>query len=363
MRNLSTYPLRQIRIPLAGVMFLLSGWQRDQREGGGASRKKQCGGGQTWFHSRNQPSVDMKLWEHWVRVAIPSLTWDGHIMLIHFTWLRKAGTKQCRIQCPARDGDPESHLQGKAISWHPHSQLPTPSRWSPRSGSPISRRRQPARRPHPLTHPRSARCSSAGWDTRWTFSFAASSSHDSGSGDRGKRGRRLRRLAPFCISFEVHWVLPAAEVPSNGWLKRRALLFRPLSLAFVSCRAGRREDSREKSSSSRPPPTVVLAAHYCWFGIACTSSPRAGPRFPCYVSFSRDCSLPLVSWSLRLGSGNCWKELDLNSAGAGRRRRGAEAERCVSGNNSRWKCCCNVACFGWSCSDCLLSDVGGIRVI
>lgn len=156
MRNLSTNPLRQIRIPLAGV--------ETKEKAEGPAGKSNVAGGQTWFHSRNQPSVDTKLWKHWVRVATPSLTWDGHIMLIHFTWLRKAGTKQCRIQCPARDGDLESHLQRNAISWRttPPPNSRPPSRWSPRSGSPISRHHHPARRPHPLTHPHSARCSSAG---------------------------------------------------------------------------------------------------------------------------------------------------------------------------------------------------------
>ena len=98
-------------------------------------------GGQTWFHSRNQPSVDTKLWKHWVRVATPSLTWDGHIMLIHFTWLRKAGTKQCRIQCPARDGDLESHLQRNAISWRT---TPPPTPGLPVDGALVQGRRFPA---------------------------------------------------------------------------------------------------------------------------------------------------------------------------------------------------------------------------
>lgn len=39
----------------------------------------------------------------------------------------------------------------------------------------------------PLTHLRGARCSSGSWSTRLTFSFAASFSRGSNSGDRGKR--------------------------------------------------------------------------------------------------------------------------------------------------------------------------------
>lgn len=136
--------------------------------------------------------------------------------------------------------------------------------------------------------------------------FAASSSHESGSGDRGKRGRRLRRrLAPFCISFEVHWGPPAVNVPSNGWLKRRSLLFRPLSLAFVSCRAGRREDSREKGifvppTSNGGPRGPLLLVRQRVYVLAADWSALSLLHF-----FLEGLSLPLVSWSLGLGSGNC----------------------------------------------------------
>ncbi|DAA25302.1 TPA: hypothetical protein BOS_10876 [Bos taurus] len=62
-------------------------------------------------------------------------------MLIHFTWLRKAGTKQCRIQCPARDGDLESHLQRNAISWRT---TPPPTPGLPVDGALVQGRRFPA---------------------------------------------------------------------------------------------------------------------------------------------------------------------------------------------------------------------------
>lgn len=65
-------------------------------------------------------------------------------MLIHFTWLRKAGTKQYRIQCPARDGVPESHLQRNAISWHTIRRPPPPLLAPPVDGALVQGRRFPA---------------------------------------------------------------------------------------------------------------------------------------------------------------------------------------------------------------------------
>lgn len=125
MRNLSTYPLRQIRIPLAGGdVSPVRVTTRPKRRWRGQQEK-------AMWRSDLVPLQESATRRYetlgtLVRVAIPSLTWDSHIMLIHFTWLRKAGTKQCRIQCPARDGDPESHLKARRFLGTP-PQLPDPS--------------------------------------------------------------------------------------------------------------------------------------------------------------------------------------------------------------------------------------------
>lgn len=139
-------------------------WGRDQRKGGGASRKKQCGGGsdlvplQESALRRYETLETLGQGGH----SLADLGWPHHAYSLHMATESWHKTMQNTVPCKRRGSRIPSPAQRNFLAHHAPPNSRPPSRWSPRSGSPISRHHHPARRPHPLTHPHSARCSSAG---------------------------------------------------------------------------------------------------------------------------------------------------------------------------------------------------------
>lgn len=237
--DLSTYPLRQIRIPLAEVMFspvrVTAGPKRRWRALGKSNvAGVRPGSTQESALRRYETLGTLGQGGH----SLADLGWPHHSYSTSHGCGKLAQDNAEYSACKEM-GIKSSPRQGDFLAPPPpNSRPPVDGALAP--GSPVFPPPPPssASTPPPLT--RSARCSSAGWDTRWTFSFAASSSHDSSSWRPRKKRPPPRKSSPLhsaSASRSTGYCQPS-QSPQRGWLKWRALTLPPtkFGLCKLPCR-------------------------------------------------------------------------------------------------------------------------------